>query len=68
MVSYEEIIAQNVEQSHVQVHSESYRPLSVRLVYMPNADGGQRTPGVTAPEDKIVQGAVAECCCRSRDL
>jgi len=58
--SYEESLAQNLEQLHAQVHSDRYRPLPVRRVYIPKADGGQRPLGVTALEDKIVQGAVAE--------
>lgn len=60
VASYEENLAQKLERLHAQVHSGRYRPLPVRRVYIPKADGGQRPLGVTALEDKIVQGAVAE--------
>ena len=60
MASYEQELAQNLERLHARVHSGRYRPQPVRRVYIPKADGGQRPIGVTALEDKIVQGAVAE--------
>src|SRR5208283_1951339 len=60
VANYEENLAQKLERLHAQVHSGRYRPLPVRRVYIPKADGGQRPLGVTALEDKIVQGAVAE--------
>jgi RNA-directed DNA polymerase len=60
VASYEQGLAQNLERLHAQIHSGRYRPQPVRRVYIPKADGGQRPLGVTALEDKIVQGAVAE--------
>src|SRR5215469_8625323 len=60
VASYEQELARNLERLHAQVHSGRYRPQPVRRVYIPKADGGQRPLGVTALEDKIVQGAVAE--------
>ena len=60
VASYQQELAQNLERLHAQVHSSHYRPQPVKRVYIPKADGGQRPLGVTALEDKIVQGAVAE--------
>jgi RNA-directed DNA polymerase len=60
VASYEQELARNLKQLHTLVHSGRYRPQPVRRVYIPKADGGQRPLGVTALEDKIVQGAVAE--------
>jgi len=60
VVSYEQELARNLERLHALVHSGRYQPQPVRRVYVPKADGGQRPLGVTALEDKIVQGAVAE--------
>jgi group II intron reverse transcriptase/maturase len=60
VANYEQELAQNLERLHAQIHSGRYRPQPVRRVYIPKADGGQRPLGVTALEDKIVQGSVAE--------
>jgi RNA-directed DNA polymerase len=58
VASYEQSLAQNLERLHAQIHSGRYRPQPVRRAYIPKADGGRRPLGVTALEDKIVQGAV----------
>jgi RNA-directed DNA polymerase len=58
--SYEENLAQNLERLHAQLHSGRYHPQPVRRVYIPKAGGGQRALGVSALEDQIVQGLVAE--------
>src|SRR5260370_34781569 len=60
VANYEQELAQNLERLHAQIHSGRYRPQPVRRVDISKADGGQRPLGVTALEDKIVQGSVAE--------
>ena len=60
VASYEQDLAQKLQDLHDRVHSGRYRPLPVRRVYIPKSDGGRRPLGVPALEDKIVQGAVAE--------
>lgn len=57
---YDRNLGENLQDLCNRVHTGSYRPLPVRRVYIPKADGGQRPLGVPALEDKIVQGAVAE--------
>lgn len=58
--AYAEGLEEKLQDLHNRVHSGRYRPLPVRRVYIPKADGGQRPLGILALEDKIVQGAVAE--------
>jgi len=60
VVTYEQDLESNLKDLCERVHTGRYRPLPVRRVYIPKADGGQRPLGVPALEDKIVQGAVAE--------
>lgn len=60
VASYEQELAQRLQDLHDRVHSGRYRPRPVRRVYIPKSDGGQRPLGVPVLEDKIVQGAVAE--------
>ena len=45
---------------HDRVHSGRYRALPSRRVEIPKPDGGTRSLGIAALEDKIVQSAVAE--------
>lgn len=60
VASYEQDLAPKLQDLHDRVQSGRYRPLPVRRVYIPKSDGGQRSLGLPALEDKIVQGAVAE--------
>ena len=57
---YERDLERNIRDLCDRVHSGRYRPQPVRRTYIPKADGGHRPLGVSALEDKIVQGAVAE--------
>jgi len=60
VADYEQNPEANLQALCTRVHTGRYRPLPVRRVYIPKADGGQRPLGVPGLEDKIVQGAVAE--------
>jgi group II intron reverse transcriptase/maturase len=60
VATYEQELPVKLQDLCTRVHTGRYRPLPVRRVYIPKADGGQRPLGVLALEDKIVQGAVAE--------
>lgn len=60
VATYEQDLQPKLKDLCERVHTGRYRPLPVRRVYIPKADGGQRPLGVPALEDKIVQGAVAE--------
>src|SRR5215471_10320345 len=58
--AYEQTLASNLQRLHERVHSGQYWPKPVRRAYIPKSDGGLRSLGIPALEDKIVQGAVAE--------
>ena len=55
---YAENLETNLAGLHARVHTGAYRALPVRRRFIPKADGRQRPLGITAIEDKIVQGAV----------
>src|SRR2546430_6366936 len=57
--AYGQDLEANLQDLHGRVHRGAYRPKATRRVYIPKPDGRQRPLGVTALEDKIVQGAVA---------
>lgn len=57
---YEQDLEVNLRDLCARIHTGRYRPQPVRRVHIPKADGGRRPLGVPTPEDKIVQGAVAE--------
>ncbi len=60
VAEYEQELQRRLRDLHGRLHTERYRPMPVRRVWIPKADGGRRPLGVPALEDKIVQGAVAE--------
>ena len=60
VADYEQNVWANLTDLCRRIHTNQYRPLPVRRVYIPKADGGQRPLGVPTLEDKLVQSAVAE--------
>lgn len=60
VADYEESLEANLADLCRRVHRGSYKPLPVRRVQIPKADGGKRPIGILSLEDKIVQGAIAE--------
>ena len=60
VASYEQELEAKLKDLHRRVRSGAYRPLPVRRVHIPKADGGLRPLGIPALEDKVVQSAVAE--------
>jgi group II intron reverse transcriptase/maturase len=57
---YEQGLEERLKRLHEEVHRGSYRALPVRRTYIPKENGTRRPLGVTAIEDKIVQGAVVK--------
>jgi group II intron reverse transcriptase/maturase len=56
---YETGLEDRLSDLHGRVHRGAYRAQPSRRVYIPKADGRQRSLGVAALEDKLVQQAVA---------
>jgi RNA-directed DNA polymerase len=57
---YGEDLEANLRDLHARVHRGAYRARPSRRVFIPKADGRQRSLGVAALEDKILQRAVVE--------
>lgn len=57
---YGERLEENLRELVGRMKAMSYRPQSVRRVYIPKAQGGQRPLGIPAVEDKIVQKGISE--------
>lgn len=57
---YEQGLDERLKRLHEQIHQGSYRALPVRRTYILKENGTRRPLGVTATEDKIVQGAVVK--------
>lgn len=57
---YEANLVENLRDLHERLSKGAYRAKPSRRVYIPKADGRQRSLGVAALEDKVVQRAVAE--------
>ena len=55
---YETGLENRLTDLHNRVHRGAYRAQPSRRVYIPKADGRQRSLGIAALEDKIVQQAV----------
>lgn len=57
---YGERLEENLRDLVGRMKTMSYRPQSVRRVYIPKAQGCQRPLGIPAVEDKIVQKGISE--------
>jgi RNA-directed DNA polymerase len=57
---YQEHLEENIKVLHQKVHSGAYRASPSLRTFIPKSDGRQRPLGITALEDKIVQGAVVK--------
>ena len=58
--TYGQELEQNLHDLHGRLHRGAYRAKPSRRVYIPKADGRQRSLGIAALEDKVVQRAVVE--------
>lgn len=57
---YETKLNENIENLVERMKKLSYKPLPVRRTYIPKANGKQRPLGISAYEDKLVQGVMAD--------
>ena len=57
---YEQGLAGNLQDLHERLKSKRYRHQPIRRVHIPKDGGGRRPIGISALEDKIVQGAVRD--------
>ena len=57
---YEARLEENLRDLHSRLHRGAYRAKPSRRAYIPKSDGRQRSLGIAALEDKIVQRAVTE--------
>ena len=57
---YEKELEENLRDLHNRLHQGAYRAKPSRRAYIPKSDGRQRSLGIAALEDKIVQRAVVE--------
>jgi RNA-directed DNA polymerase len=57
---YGEDLEENLRDLHERLRTKRYRHQPIRRVQLPKEGGGRRPIGVSATEDKVVQGAVRE--------